>query len=55
MIQIRLLRLVLSVAALICTAYAQKALVMTSSVGYYNYRQQSNAMEVYRMLKEYGY
>lgn len=34
---------------------SQKAFIMSSSVGYYNYRQQANAMEVYQLLKKHGY
>lgn len=33
----------------------QKALLLTSSVGYYNYRQQANVLELYRLLKHYGF
>ena len=34
---------------------SQKAFMLTSSVGYYNYRQLSNVLEVYHILKELGF
>ena len=34
---------------------SQKAFIMSSSVGYYNYRQQANALEIYQLLKKHGY
>ncbi len=34
---------------------SQKALLLTSSVGYYNYRQIANALEVYHNLQKFGF
>ena len=36
-------------------ALTQKAVLLTSSVGYYNYRQLANVLEVYQLMKKYGY
>ena len=33
----------------------QKAFLLTSSVGYYNYRQIANALEMYHWLKRLGF
>ena len=42
----------IAVLALISeSVLGQKAFLLTSSVGYYNYRQQANVMEVYQLLK----
>jgi len=32
-------------------SYGQKAIVFSSSIGYYNYRQTANALTVYHKLK----
>lgn len=32
-------------------SYGQKAIVFSSSIGYYNYRQTANALKVYHKLK----
>jgi glycosylphosphatidylinositol transamidase (GPIT) subunit GPI8 len=32
-------------------SYSQKAIVVSSSIGYYNYRQTANALKVYHKLK----
>lgn len=49
-----MLSLILLVAAITVVA-CQKAFLLTSSVGYYNYRQQANVLELYRLLKYYGF
>lgn len=40
---------------IICAIESQKAIVFSSSIGYYNYRQTSNALKVYHKLKDYGF
>jgi glycosylphosphatidylinositol transamidase (GPIT) subunit GPI8 len=35
--------------------FCQKAIVFSSSIGYYNYRQTANALSVYHKLKKYGF
>ena len=35
--------------------FCQKAIIFSSSIGYYNYRQTANALSVYHKLKEYGF
>lgn len=40
--------------SILAVVNTQKAYVFSSSVGYYNYRQNANAMKVYQMLKERG-
>jgi glycosylphosphatidylinositol transamidase (GPIT) subunit GPI8 len=34
---------------------AQKAFLFSSSVGYYNYRQNANVLKIYEMLKNEGF
>jgi glycosylphosphatidylinositol transamidase (GPIT) subunit GPI8 len=34
---------------------SQKAFIFSSSVGYYNYRQNANALKVYEMVKSKGF
>jgi glycosylphosphatidylinositol transamidase (GPIT) subunit GPI8 len=34
---------------------SQKAFIFSSSVGYYNYRQNANALKVYSILKNNGF
>lgn len=46
-----IITLSISILALVNT---QKAYVFSSSVGYYNYRQNANAMKVYHTLKQRG-
>jgi len=36
-------------------AFSQKAFIFSSSVGYYNYRQNANALKVYEMIKTKGF
>jgi glycosylphosphatidylinositol transamidase (GPIT) subunit GPI8 len=35
-------------------AFAQKAFIFSSSVGYYNYRQNANALKIYETIKGNG-
>lgn len=46
-----LLTLIISLISLVIS---QKALIFSSSVGYYNYRQNANALRVYHFLKNNG-
>ena len=42
--------------SLLCfQVFCQKAMIFSSSIGYYNYRQTANALSVYHKLKEYGF
>ena len=34
---------------------AQKAIILSSSIGYYNYRQAANAVKIYQDLKINGF
>jgi glycosylphosphatidylinositol transamidase (GPIT) subunit GPI8 len=51
-------KLILSLIFLSCafrSASSQKAFLLTTSVGFYNYRQLSNVLEVYHILKKHGF
>jgi len=43
------------VFSIFSVASSQKAYLLTSSVGYYNYRQVANALEIYHWLKKLGF
>ena len=43
------------VLVMIWVSMAQRAFLFSSSVGYYNYRQNANLLTVYGMLKKYGF
>lgn len=36
-------------------AFSQKAFIFSSSVGYYNYRQNANALKIYETLRTNGF
>ena len=52
---IKLRSVVLLLLLLLHLTISQKAFIMTTSVGYYNYRQQANTMEIYHLLKQFGF
>jgi glycosylphosphatidylinositol transamidase (GPIT) subunit GPI8 len=43
------------IAVLAIYIQCQKAIIFSSSIGYYNYRQSANALVIYHKLKEYGF
>lgn len=48
------LALLLIIATIVCVI-TQKAFLLSSSVGYYNYRQNANVLKVYHLLKQSGF
>ena len=43
------------IISLLFSVISQKAYLLTTSVGYYNYRQLANVLEIYHILKNHGY
>lgn len=43
------------IAIIVHNTHSQKAFIFSSSVGYYNYRQNANALIVYELLKNNGF
>jgi len=35
--------------------FSQKAFLFSSSIGYYNYRQNANVLKMYNLLKDQGF
>jgi len=48
------LTLLLIITIIVCVT-TQKAFLFSSSVGYYNYRQNANVLKVYHTLKQSGF
>ena len=53
--KIILLLCILSVFDIFPKYLAQKAFLMSSSIGFYNYRQNANTLKIYQTLKSNGF
>ncbi len=47
--------MILLICCLFGLAYNQIAVLMSSAVGYYNYRQTAGVMSIYQTLRELGF